>query len=122
MLERQWREQEAALEASHADEDDEGVSSDEDPEPEEPEEPEELEEPEEQAKAKHAKALEVAAKLAGGDNSWFVKVLTDAKHIEAMASVRSLRSQASPLATLQTGTFAEPTPLRSGCAGQERRG
>ena len=39
------------------------------------------------------KALELAAKLNGGDSSWFVKVLADAKQIEAMAAVRC-RSQA----------------------------
>ena len=40
---------------------------------------------------KHNKALEAAAKLDGGDSSWFVKVLADAKQIESMAQVRKLR-------------------------------
>ena len=39
---------------------------------------------------KHNKALEAAAKLDGGDSSWFVKVLADAKQIESMAQVRKL--------------------------------
>ena len=41
------------------------------------------------AKQKQKVALEAAAKLdPGGDSSWFVKVLADAKQIEAMAAVR----------------------------------
>jgi len=41
---------------------------------------------------KHNKALEAAAKLDGGDSSWFVKVLADAKQIESMAQVRNCTS------------------------------
>ena len=43
------------------------------------------------AKQKQKVALEAAAKLdPGGDSSWFVKVLADAKQIESMAQVRKL--------------------------------
>ena len=58
---------------------------------------------------KHSKALELAAKLNGGDSSWFVKVLADAKQIEAMAAVRC-RSQA----------LAFPVPPKPASGGAER--
>ena len=72
---------------------------------------------------KHSKALELAAKLNGGDSSWFVKVLADAKQIEAMPAVRC-RSQALafPLPKKPASGGAERAAWCAGCARRERRG
>ena len=72
---------------------------------------------------KHSKALELAAKLNGGDSSWFVKVLAEAKQIEAMPAVRC-RSQALafPLPKKPASGGAERAAWCAGCARRERRG